>query len=219
MEALFDRGHSIAEDYIFGFRYIWQSLSGLCEYILDLGAQLDEKNYFHPSSGVWVSRDTQIAESALIIPPCIICRGAQIRHNAFIRGSVIIGEGCVVGNSCEVKNSILFDNCQIPHFNYIGDSILGYMVHFGAGSVTSNLKSDQSEVIVRKGDIRYYTGLRKLGAIVGDNAQLGCNVTLNPGTVIGRNSRIYPNLSIRGYIPDSMIYKSEHECIQIRSEE
>lgn len=219
MRSLFEGGHSMAEDYIFGFRYIWQALSGLSEHIFDIGTGLDDAEYRQAAEGVWISRDARVADTALICSPCIICGGSEIRHNALIRGSVIIGKDCVVGNSCEIKNSVLSDRCQIPHFNYVGDSILGYRVHFGAGSVTSNLKNDQSEVVVRIGDTRYYTGLRKLGAMVGDGVQLGCNVTLNPGTVIGRESRIYPNLSIRGYVPDHMICRTSFEYTEIRSKE
>ena len=173
------------------------------------------EDYNEISEGVFVHKTAKIAESAYIGAPSIICAGAEIRHCAFIRGSAVVGEGSVVGNSVELKNAVLFDSVQVPHFNYVGDSILGYKSHMGAGSVTSNVKSDKTNVCIRTPDGDIATGLRKMGAILGDHVEIGCNSTLNPGTVIGRGSRVYPNSSVRGFIPEEHIYKSRENIVLI----
>ena len=214
MKEMFDLEQSIAGDYISSFGYVWQALERLSDFICKVGESLSKEEYYSPSENVWISKTALISEACKINGPCIICAEAEIRHGAFIRGKTIIGRGSVVGNSCEIKNSLLFNMCQVPHFNYVGDSILGYRSHLGAGSVTSNLKCDGSEVVVRTDNIKYYTGLRKLGALIGDGVQIGCNVTLNPGTVIGRNSIVYPNISLRGCIPDNTICKGDDNWVK-----
>ena len=195
--------HTVAKGYLRQFQYPWQALSGLKEYIKELGATLDKKEYSEIYPGVWVHNSAKIADSAKISPPCIIGENTEVRHCAFIRGSALIGKGCVVGNSTEIKNSILFDKVQVPHFNYVGDSILGYSAHLGAGAITSNIKCDKSEIKVNG----LNTGLRKLGAIVGDGVEVGCNSVLNPGTVIGVNTTVYPLSFVRGIIPANSIFK------------
>ena len=204
---LFDLNHSLAGSWLAGFPFPWQALAGIHDLILTLGASLDG-DYEERSPQVWVHRTAKVAPSAYLGVPCIIGAGTEIRHCAFIRGNALVGEGCVVGNSVELKNVILFDNVQVPHFNYVGDSILGYKSHMGAGSVTSNVKSDQSPVVVKNGDEHIPTGLMKFGAMLGDHVEVGCNSVLNPGTVVGRNSSIYPLSCVRGTIPANSIYKT-----------
>ena len=204
---LFDLNHSLAGSYLAGFSYPWQALSGIRDLILELSTALDD-SYIEISPQVWVHRSASIAPSAFLGAPCIIGPNTEVRHCAFIRGSALVGANCVVGNSVELKNAILFDNVQVPHFNYVGDSILGYKSHMGAGSVTSNVKSDQSLVAVKNGDEQISTGLKKFGAMLGDFVEVGCNSVLNPGTVIGRNSNIYPTSCVRGIVPEKSIWKT-----------
>ena len=201
--ALFDLCHTMAAEYLRSFEYPWQALSGIKALILELGAQLPVE-YKQVEPGVWVHETAKIAPTAYLGSPCIIGPGTEVRHCAFIRGSALVGADCVVGNSVEVKNAILFDQVQVPHFNYVGDSILGYKAHMGAGSVTSNVKSDKTPVKVAGME----TGLKKFGAMLGDCVEVGCNSVLNPGTVVGRNSNIYPLSCVRGVVPEDSIYKT-----------
>jgi NDP-sugar pyrophosphorylase family protein len=202
---LFDLNHSLAGSWLAGFPFPWQALAGIHDLILTLGASLDG-DYEERSPQVWVHRTAEVAPSAYLGAPCIIGAGTEIRHCAFIRGNALVGEGCVVGNSVELKNVILFDNVQVPHFNYVGDSILGYRSHMGAGSITSNVKSDKSLVTI-KCDPPVFTGIKKVGAMLGDFVEVGCNSVLNPGTVIGRHSAVYPTSCVRGVVPENCIYK------------
>lgn len=204
---LFDLGHSLAGDRLQAYEYPWQALPCIKEWILQLGAALGEE-YDQPSADVWVHRTAKIAPTAYLGGPCIIGPGTEVRHCAFIRGSALVGENCVVGNSVELKNVILFDGVQVPHYNYVGDSILGYKAHMGAGSVTSNVKSDKTLVVVKNGQEQIPTGLKKMGAMVGDFVEVGCNSVLNPGTVIGPRSNIYPTSSVRGVVPPDSIWKT-----------
>ncbi|MBQ6996974.1 MAG: UDP-N-acetylglucosamine pyrophosphorylase [Oscillospiraceae bacterium] len=200
---LFDLEHTLARDFLAQFQYPWQALKGIQDMILTVGANLSD-DFAEMSPNVWVHKTAKLAPTAHIGKPCIIGANTEVRHCAFIRGCALIGENCVVGNSTELKNVILFDNVQVPHYNYVGDSILGYKAHMGAGSITSNVKSDKSLVTV--GGIE--TGLKKFGAMVGDFVEVGCNAVLNPGTVIGRCSNIYPTSCVRGVIPAGSIYKT-----------
>lgn len=204
---LYDLSHTAAGEYLRQFKYPWEALAGLKDFILQLGAQLDKEQYDEILPQVWVHKTAKVASTAYLGAPCIVGAKTEVRHCAFVRGSALIGENCVVGNSVELKNAILFDNVQVPHFNYVGDSILGYRSHMGAGSVTSNVKSDKTLVSVRCGGEKLETGLKKFGAMLGDFVEVGCNSVLNPGTVIGRHTNIYPLSSVRGYIPGESIYK------------
>ena len=204
---LYDLGHSLAGTYLSQFEYPWQALGGIKELILTLGPQLDEA-YTEVSPQVWVHSTAVIAPTAYLGAPCIIGPKTEVRHCAFVRGSALVGVNCVVGNSVELKNVILFDNVQVPHYNYVGDSILGYKSHMGAGSLTSNVKSDKTLVVVKDGDTQLPTGLKKFGAMLGDHVEVGCNSVLNPGTVIGRGSNIYPLSCVRGTVPAGSIYKT-----------
>ena len=204
---LYDLTHSLAGSYLAGFEYPWQALKGIKDLILNLGPTLDE-SYEEVSPTVWVHKTAIIAPTAFLGAPCIIGAGTEVRHCAFIRGSALVGENCVVGNSVELKNVILFDNVQVPHYNYVGDSILGYKSHMGAGAVTSNVKSDKTLVTVKNGDEKIETGLKKFGAMLGDHVEVGCNSVLNPGTVIGRNSNVYPTSCVRGMVPEQCIWKN-----------
>ena len=206
IENLYDLSHTLAADYLRGFTYPWQALKGIKEMILSLGASLGEE-YKQISPQVWVHQTASIAPTAYLGAPCIICANSEVRHCAFIRGSALVGEGCVVGNSVELKNVILFDKVQVPHYNYVGDSILGYKAHMGAGSITSNVKSDKTPVVIH-GEEEMDTGNKKVGAMLGDFVEVGCNSVLNPGTIVGRNSNIYPLSCVRGVIPANSIYKS-----------
>ena len=209
---LFDLKHTLACDYLSSFTYGWEALDGISQMISELSEFLHD-DFREIKEKVWIHRTTTLSNSVCIKGPVIIGKNSEIRHGAFIRGSVLIGENCVIGNSTEVKNSILFDGVAVPHFNYIGDSILGFKVHFGAGAITSNVKSDKSLITV-KGISTVITNRRKFGALVGDNTAIGCNTVLNPGTVIGRNCTIYPLSCVRGVIPDSYIYKSADNIIR-----
>ena len=190
-----------------GFEYPWQALAGIKQLILDLGKTLGD-DYTEVSPSVWVHKTASIAPTAFLGAPCIIGAGTEVRHCAFIRGSALVGENCVVGNSVELKNVILFDNVQVPHYNYVGDSILGYKSHMGAGSLTSNVKSDKTLVVVKAPDEQVPTGLKKFGAMLGDFVEVGCNSVLNPGTVIGPHSNIYPTSCVRGVVPPDSIWKT-----------
>ena len=205
---LYDLTHTLAGDYLAGFTYPWEALSGIKGLIVSLGEKLDPADYQQVALQVWVHRTATVAPTAYLGAPCIIGAGTEVRHGAFIRGSALVGENCVVGNSVELKNVILFDNVQTPHYNYVGDSILGYKSHMGAGSITSNVKSDKTLVVVRDGGEAIETGLKKFGAMLGDHVEVGCNSVLNPGTVIGRNSNIYPLSSVRGVVPEGHIWKT-----------
>ncbi len=205
--ALYDLTHSLAGNYLSGFEYPWQALSGIQALILSLGPQLGD-GYQEVSPNVWVHRTATIAPTAYLGAPCIIGAGTEVRHCAFIRGSALVGEHCVVGNSVELKNVILFDNVQVPHYNYVGDSILGYKSHMGAGSLTSNVKSDRTLVVVKDGQCQIPTGLKKFGAMLGDFVEVGCNSVLNPGTVIGPHTNIYPTSCVRGVVPADSIWKT-----------
>ena len=208
---LLDFSHSLAAKFFKNYDYPWQMLSEIKNLILEIGKSLDE-NYVEIKKNVWVHKTTKIASTAFIDAPCIIGANSEIRHCAFIRGSVLVGENCVVGNSCEIKNSILFDNVQVSHFNYVGDSILGYKSHLGAGAITSNLKSDRSLVTIKFDETKIETNLKKFGAIVGDFVEVGCNSVLNPGTILGRNTVVYPLTSCRGYYAPNQIVKSTN-CV------
>jgi NDP-sugar pyrophosphorylase family protein len=218
IEALYGHPeHSIAWSYLSQFVYPWEALSGLTEYIRTLGNTLSAEEYERRGDDVWVARTANVAPTAYIGGPCIICEGAEIRHCAFIRGSAIVGAGAVVGNSTELKNCILFDGVQVPHYNYVGDSVLGYKSHMGAGAVTSNVKSDKTLVTVDLGGTRVETGRKKFGAMLGDFVEVGCNSVLNPGTVVGKCSNIYPLSSVRGYVPADSIHKSRGNVVKKRN--
>ena len=204
---LYDLNHSIAGSYLAGFSYPWEALDGINELILRLGSTLGDA-YAQPAPQVWVHKTAVVAPTAYLGAPCIIGPGTEVRHCAFIRGSALVGENCVVGNSVELKNVILFDNVQVPHYNYVGDSILGYRSHMGAGSLTSNVKSDKTLVVIKSKDEAIPTGRKKVGAMVGDFVEVGCNSVLNPGTVIGRHSNIYPTSCVRGVVPENSIFKT-----------
>lgn len=205
---LYSLEHTIAADYLRCYTYPWEALKGIKDEIIRLGESLSKEDYIEISPKVWVHKTSVIAPTAYLGAPCIIGPETEVRHCAFIRGSALVGAGCVVGNSVELKNVILFDGVQVPHYNYVGDSILGYKSHMGAGAVTSNVKSDKSLVVVRSGDEAMETGLKKMGAMLGDLVEVGCNSVLNPGTVVGRGSNIYPLSSVRGVVPSRSIWKS-----------
>jgi len=204
---LYDLSHTQASDYLKGFTYPWEALKGIKDMILALGSTLDESEYTQVAPQVWVHKTATVFPTAYLGAPCIIGANTEVRHCAFIRGSALVGEGCVVGNSVELKNVILFDSVQVPHYNYVGDSILGYKSHMGAGSITSNVKSDKTLVEIRA-DVKIPTGQKKVGALIGDFVEVGCNSVLNPGTVIGRNSSVYPLSCVRGFVPANSIYKT-----------
>ena len=206
VSSLYDLSHTMAADYLRQFTYPWEALSGIKNLILELGKTLGD-DYTEVSDQVWVHKTAKVFPSACLGAPCIIGPDTEVRHCAFIRGAALVGAGCVVGNSVELKNVILFDKVQVPHFNYVGDSILGYKAHMGAGSVTSNVKSDKSLVVVHT-DPEIPTGLKKFGAMLGDGVEVGCNSVLNPGTVVGKNSSIYPVSCVRGVVPADSIYKT-----------
>lgn len=211
-EALLDLTHSIAGEYLKKYEFPYLALPDIKKIIIELQSSLSD-DYIQIKEGVFVHKTANVAPNAYIGAPAIICANAEVRHCAFIRGSALIGENAVVGNSTEVKNSIIFDNVQVPHFNYVGDSILGYKSHMGAGSVTSNVKSDKTNIALRIDGEKVETGLRKFGAILGDFVEVGCNSTLNPGTIIGRNTNVYPNSCVRGIIPAQHIYKNKENIV------
>lgn len=209
---LYDLSHSLAGEYLTQFEYPWQALAGIKNLILTLGKTLGEE-YTEVSPEVWVHSTAKVAPTAYIGAPCIIGANTEVRHCAYIRGSALVGENCVVGNSVELKNVIIFDNVQVPHYNYVGDSILGYRSHMGAGSVTSNVKSDKTLVVIKSADGQIPTGIKKVGAMLGDFVEVGCNSVLNPGTVIGRNSNVYPTSCVRGVIPANSIWKNNSTVV------
>ena len=212
---LYDMSHTMAADYLKQFEYPWQALSGIKNLIQDLGPKLGE-DFTEISPQVWVHKTAKVAPTAFLGSPCIIGAGTEVRHCAFVRGSALVGANCVVGNSVELKNVILFDDVQVPHYNYVGDSVIGFRSHMGAGAITSNLKSDKTLVTVKVGNERLETGLKKFGAILGDNVEVGCGSVLNPGTVIGQNTNVYPLSSVRGFIPAGRIYKNSGEIAEKR---
>ncbi|MCR5146892.1 MAG: UDP-N-acetylglucosamine pyrophosphorylase [Clostridia bacterium] len=210
---LYDLNNTIAKKIFNGCTYPWEVLPKIKEFIIELGNSLNNEDYDKIGDNVWIAKSAKVAPTAFIAGPAIIGKDTEVRHCAFIRGNAIVGENCVVGNSTELKNVILFNNVQVPHYNYVGDSILGFHSHMGAGSITSNVKSDKQLVIVKNGDSKIETGLKKFGAMIGDNVEIGCGSVLNPGSVIGRNSNIYPLSSVRGVIPSNSIYKKQGEIV------
>ena len=208
IKELYDLDHTLAKDYLSQFTYPWEALKGIKDFIISLGKTLDQREYEEVGENVWVHKTAKVFPSAYLGSPCIIGPNTEVRHCAFIRGSALVGADCVVGNSVELKNVILFDHVQVPHYNYVGDSILGYYSHMGAGSITSNVKSDKTLVKVHTSEEDLETGLKKFGAMLGDHVEVGCNSVLNPGTVIGRNSNIYPTSCVRGYVPENSIWKT-----------
>lgn len=205
---LYDLSRTAARPLLEKTEYPWEVLPAIGEFILELGKTLSPDEYEKRGEDVWIHRTAEIFPNNYIEGPCIIGPGTQVRPGAFIRGKALVGENCVVGNSTELKNVILFDNVQVPHYNYVGDSVLGYKAHMGAGAVTSNVKQDKTPVTVRTEEGRVETGLKKFGAMLGDHVEVGCNSVLNPGTVVGRNSRIYPLSSVRGFVPEGHIFKN-----------
>lgn len=206
---LFDLSHTLAAPWLARTEYPWEILDKIKDIIAAIGETLPADAFDHPADGVWIAKDAEVFPSAYIGAPCIIGHGTQVRQGAFIRGGALVGDGAVIGNSTELKNCILFDGVQAPHFNYVGDAVLGYRAHLGAGAVTSNVKSDKTPVVVQNGRERIETGRRKLGAMVGDWVEVGCNSVLNPGTVIGRESRVYPLSCVRGVVPPRHIVKGD----------
>lgn len=214
LKDMYDLDHTMAKDYLQQFEYPWLALAGIKDLIISLGQNLPEEEYDEVSPQVWVHKTAKVFDSTYLGAPCIIGARTEVRHCAFIRGSALVGEDCVVGNSCELKNVILFDHVQTPHYNYVGDSILGYYSHMGAGSITSNVKSDKKLVVVHNGEEQIETGLKKFGAMLGDHVEVGCNSVLNPGTVIGRNCNVYPTSCVRGVIAENSIYKNDGTVIK-----
>ena len=210
---LFDIKRTIAADYLRNFTYPFEALKGISELIIHLGESLDANIYERKGESIWVAKSAKVAPTAFLGGPCIIGEHTEVRHCAFIRGSALVGNGCVVGNSVELKNVIIFDDVQVPHYNYVGDSILGYHSHMGAGSITSNVKADKTNVVIKSETDSIETGLKKVGAFLGDYAEIGCNSVLNPGTVIGRNSNVYPLSMVRGVVPANSIYKKKGEIV------
>ena len=213
---MYDLDHTLASSYLKQFTYPWEALKGIKDLIIEIGSQLSSDEYEEVSEHVWVHKEATVFPSAYLGAPCIIGKGTEVRHGAFVRGSALVGENCVVGNSVELKNVIIFDNVQVPHYNYVGDSILGYKSHMGAGSITSNVKSDKTLVVVkdRINGEQIETGLKKMGAMLGDYVEVGCNSVLNPGTMIGRHSNIYPLSRVRGVVPDHSIFKAEDNIVK-----
>lgn len=216
IKDLYDLNETIAGDLFQGLTYPWEALPKISAFIPELGKKLPAEEYNQVSENVWIAKSASVAPTASITGPCIIGRNAEVRHCAFIRGNAIVGEGAVVGNSTELKNVVLFNKVQVPHYNYVGDSILGYRAHMGAGSITSNVKSDKTLVCVNVNGEKIETGLKKFGAMVGDYVEVGCGSILNPGTVVGRESNIYPLSSVRGFIPAKSIYKKQGEVVEKR---
>lgn len=207
INELYDLNYTIAKDYLSKFEYPWQALAGIKDFIIELGKSLDKNEYKEIKENVWVHESAKIFDSAYLGSPCIIGKNVEVRHCAFIRGSALVGDNSVVGNSVELKNVIIFNNVEVPHYNYVGDSILGYRSHMGAGSITSNVKSDRTLVVIH-GETNIETNIKKVGAFLGDFVEVGCNSVLNPGTVIGKNTNVYPLSSVRGVIPANSIYKN-----------
>ena len=216
ISELLDLGHTIAKDLFANKTYPWEVLGDISSFILALGKTLDETEYDHPCEDVWIAKDATVYPSAYVHGPCIIDHEAEVRHCAFIRGNAIVGKGAVVGNSTELKNVVLFDKVQVPHYNYVGDSVLGVRAHMGAGSITSNVKSDKTLVCIKNGTEEIATNRKKVGAMLGDFVEVGCNSVLNPGTVIGRNSNIYPVSCVRGTVPPNSIRKQDGTIVPKR---
>ncbi|MBR3302029.1 MAG: UDP-N-acetylglucosamine pyrophosphorylase [Firmicutes bacterium] len=213
ISELLDLDKTLAADLFEGKTYPWEVLDDIKAFILKLGPTLPAEEFDNPAEGVWIAKDAKVFPSAYLGSPCIIDHGAEVRHCAFIRGSAIVGKNAVVGNSCELKNVVLFDNVQTPHYNYVGDSVLGYKAHMGAGSITSNVKSDKTLVVVHQPGDPIETGRKKFGAILGDNVEVGCNSVLNPGTIVCRRSSIYPTSCVRGVVPEDSIYKDKDNVV------
>lgn len=213
---LFDLQKSLAGEWLAGFTWPHEALDGIAALILALAERLEPSQYQQPAPQVWIHQSARVASSALITGPCIIGPGSEIRHCAFIRGSALVGADCVVGNSTELKNCILFDGVQVPHFNYVGDSILGYKAHMGAGSITSNVKADRSHVVIKSASNSLQTNRKKVGAFLGDHAEIGCNAVMNPGAVVGRNAMVYPTALVRGTIPENHILKTDGTVVAKR---
>ena len=210
---LYDLSHTAARPLLEKTEYPWEALAGIGDFILALGPTLPAEEYDHPAEDVWIAKDATVFATAYIKGPCIIGRGTEVRQCAFIRGNALVGEGCVVGNSTELKNVILFDNVQVPHYNYVGDSILGWKAHMGAASLTSNVKSDKRLVVIHNGGEDIPTGRKKVGAMIGDRVEVGCGSVLNPGTVVGPDSNIYPLSSVRGVVPANSIFKAPGDVV------
>ena len=213
-ELYSDLSKTLAKELLEGKTYPWEVLPCISEFIVKLGNTLSEEEYEKKGENVWIAKSAKVAPTAYINGPAIIGKDAEVRHCAFIRGNALVGEGAVVGNSTELKNVILFDKVQVPHYNYVGDSILGYKSHMGAGSITSNVKSDKKLVVVKGKEVRMETGLKKFGAMLGDEVEVGCGSVLNPGTVVGRHTNIYPLSSVRGVVPSHSIYKNQNEVVE-----
>lgn len=209
---LYDLNETIAAEYLKGFEYPWEALAGIKDFILKLGSTLSEEKFVKRGEDIWIAKSAKVAPTACLNGPLIVDEDAEIRHCAFVRGSAIVGKNSVVGNSTELKNVILFNNVQVPHYNYVGDSILGFKSHMGAGSITSNVKSDKKLVVV-KGEENYETGLKKFGAMLGDRVEVGCNSVLNPGSVLGRDCIVYPTSCFRGVLPENHIFKQSGEKV------
>ena len=214
IQELYDLKETIASELFDGLTYPWEALPKIGEFIVKLGETLPADKFEKRGENVWIAKTAKVFPSAYINGPAIIDEDAEIRHCAFIRGNAIVGKGAVVGNSTELKNVVLFNKVQVPHYNYVGDSILGFKAHMGAGSITSNVKSDKTLVVVKAGEEKVETGLKKFGAMLGDNVEVGCNSVLNPGTVVGRCSNIYPTSCVRGFIPADSIYKNKNEIVK-----
>lgn len=214
IKELFEPGHTAAWAYLSQFTYPWEALSNIREFILELGDTLNEAEYEKHSNDIWIHKTATVSTSAYIGSTVIIGADTEVRHCAYIRGSVLVGSGAVVGNSTELKNAILFDGAQVPHYNYVGDSILGYKSHMGAGAITSNVKSDQTFISVVCGSARIDTGLKKFGAVLGDHVEVGSNSVLNPGTVVGSGASVYPLSMVRGFVPSGSIYKRQGEIVK-----
>lgn len=213
IKNLYKLEETIAKPLLEELEYPWEALPKISDFIIKLGSELDPEIYENKGENIWIAKTAKVMPTAYIQGPAIIGENAEIRHCAFIRGKVIVGNNTVVGNSTELKNVILFNNVQVPHYNYVGDSILGYKAHMGAGSITSNVKSDKTLVVIKNGEDKIETGLKKFGAMIGDNVEVGCNSVLNPGTVIGRNANIYPLSCVRGVVPENSIYKNKNEIV------
>ena len=211
---LYDLEQTIAKDIFTGVTYPWEILPKIKDFIIELGKKLPSDIYEEKGDNIWIAKSAKVAPTACLNGPLIIDEEAEIRHCAFVRGSAIIGKGAVVGNSTELKNVILFNKVQVPHYNYVGDSVLGYKAHMGAGAITSNVKSDKKLVVVKGEDLKIETGLKKFGAMLGDYVEVGCNSVLNPGTVVGRNSNIYPTSCVRGVVPECSIFKNNGEIVK-----
>ena len=216
IKDLYDLNETIATKLFDGVEYPWEVLANIGDFIIELGKTLPKDKFDHPQEDIWIAKDVTIAKTATLNGPLIIDEGTEVRPGAFIRGKVIVGKDCVVGNSTELKNVILFNNVQVPHYNYVGDSILGYKSHMGAGSITSNVKSDKTNVVIKYEGDKIETGLKKMGAILGNYVEVGCNSVLNPGTIIGSNTNIYPLSSVRGYVPKGSIYKKQGDIVEKR---